>query len=159
MGTSKSGRYLNTKGSKTSPSHFAIVHSNEGRYDHDKVTKELRLVSGGHGQIGMNELEKYGIKYNIVETLPNGVRLGNIPRHMRRNERKGTHHAWFPKTWTDKDIKHAGQHITSLKLNKNKLTGTIWGVWKGVLVGVNREKGVIQSIYPAYKQPVKRRKN
>ena len=32
MGTSKSGRYLNTKGSGTSPSHFAIVHSNEGKY-------------------------------------------------------------------------------------------------------------------------------
>ena len=69
MGTSKNGRYLNTKGSARSVSDFALVHSNEGRYTKPSQKGErIRLASGGHGQTGMNQLDKYGIAYNIEKT-------------------------------------------------------------------------------------------
>ena len=74
MGTGKSGRYINTKGFGRSASDFAVVHSNEGKYTHPAKGQRIRLASGGHGQTGMNQLDKYGIKYNIVKTYPNGVR-------------------------------------------------------------------------------------
>ena len=79
MGTSKNGRYLNTKGSGRSVSDFSLVHSNEGTYTKpSRKGDRLRLVSGGHGQTGMDQLDKYGIKYNVVKTYPNGVRVGVI---------------------------------------------------------------------------------
>lgn len=37
MGTSKSGRYLNTKGSGRSVSDFALVHSSEGTFKWKQV--------------------------------------------------------------------------------------------------------------------------
>lgn len=90
MGTGKEGRYLNTKGSGRSVSEFALVHSTEGKYTKpSRKGDKLRLVSGGHGQVGMNQLDKYGIKYNIVMTYPNGVRVGNIPRHKKRAKANG----------------------------------------------------------------------
>ena len=69
MGTSKNGRYLNTKGSGRSVSDFALVHSDEGKYTKpSRKGDKLRLVSGGHGQTGMDQLDKYGIKYNVEKT-------------------------------------------------------------------------------------------
>lgn len=68
MGTSKSGRYLNTKGSGRSVSDFALVHSSEGAFTRSqirvngKMVIKLRLNNGGHGQKGMELLDKYGIK-------------------------------------------------------------------------------------------------
>ena len=70
MGTSKSGRYLNTEGAFKSVSDFALVHSVEGSFVKKrirvkgKVKSQLRLECGGHGQKGMDLLDKYGIKYN-----------------------------------------------------------------------------------------------
>ena len=70
MGTTKSGRNINTKGSGRSASDFAVVHSNEGSYRWTTgKNNHIRLDSGGHGQTGLNELQKYGIKYNIVNIL------------------------------------------------------------------------------------------
>ena len=80
MGTGRSGRYLNTRGSGRSVSDFAVVHSTEGRFVktqikvNGKVQQKPRIAAGGHGQSGMDLLDKYGIKYNIVKTYPNGVR-------------------------------------------------------------------------------------
>ena len=157
MGTSKSGRCMNTKGSGTSPSHFAVVHSNEGTYI--RGSKGFRLASGGHGQTGMNELKKYGIEYHIVKTYPNGVRVGYIPNHKRKEKRSGIGQSWFPKDWTSKDIKHAGEHVASLKGNRHVKDGvTIWGMWKGVRVCVIRTHGKIATIFPDSNQPTKRRK-
>ena len=59
MGTSKSGRYLNTKGSGRSVSDFALVHSSEGTFKwrqvkiNGQMKKQIRLASGGHSQKGM----------------------------------------------------------------------------------------------------------
>lgn len=90
MGTSKSGRYLNTKGSGRSVSDFAVVHSNEGdfvwRNIHikGKAVKQIRLANGGHGQRGMELLDKYGIEYHVTKIYPNGVRVGYVPDHKRK---------------------------------------------------------------------------
>lgn len=155
MGTSKSGRYLNTKGSGRRVSDFALVHSNEGSFTRSqtrvngKIVIKLRLNSGGHGQKGMELLDKYGIKYNIVKTYPNGVRVGNIPSHMRSYKRGGINQAWFPKSWREKDIRHAGEHVAGLKKNRHIPDGIkVYGVYKGVRVGIIKTHGKIATVFP-----------
>lgn len=157
MGTTKSGRVLNTKGAAGSASQFSVVHSNEGAYTKPPKKNQIRLKNGGHGQSGMNELDKYGIKYNVVKTYSNGVRVGNIPSHKNLKKQTGTGQAWFPKNWTSKDIKHAGEHVANLKRNRHVRDGVaIFGMWKGVRVGVIRTYGQIGTIFPDSKQPTNR---
>lgn len=150
MGTSKNGRYLNTKGAGHSVSDFALVHSDEGKYTRpSRKGDRLRLISGGHGQTGMDQLDKYGIKYNIEKTYPNGVRVGNIPDHKNPGKQKHMGQAWFPKSWTDKDIRRAGEHVAGLKGNRRVADGKkIYGVYKGVRVGVIRTNGKIATVFP-----------
>ncbi|MCD7731702.1 MAG: EndoU domain-containing protein [Oscillospiraceae bacterium] len=155
MGTSKNGRYLNTKGSGRSVSDFALVHSSEGAFVRSqvrvngKVEIKLRLNNGGHSQKGMNLLDKYDIKYNIVKTYPNGVRVGNVPNHMKRAKRKGMGQAWFPKSWSDKDIRRAGEHVAGLKGNRRISDGKIiYGTYNGVRVCVIRTNGKIATVFP-----------
>lgn len=150
MGTTKSGRYLNTKGSGRSVSEFALVHSNEGKFTIPSKKKDrLRLVSGGHGQAGMDLLDKHKIRYTVVKTYPNGVRVGNIPDHKNPRKRTGCKQSWFPKSWTAKDIRHAGEHVAGLKANRKAPSGIIiFGVYKGVRVGVIRTNGKIGTIFP-----------
>lgn len=166
MGTSKSGRYMNTKGSGTSVSDHALVHSSEGAFtrsqtrENGKVVIKLRLNNGGHSQKGLELLGKYGIKYNIVKTYPNGVRIGNVPNHKERGKTTGVGQSWFPKSWTEKDIRHAGEHVAGLKSNRHVPDGkTIYGVYKGVHVGVKRTHGKIATVFPDADQSsaVKRR--
>ena len=163
MGTTKSGRTLNTHGARGVASQFAVVHSNEGDYTHPLKGQKIRLKAGGHGQTGMNELDKYGIEYHVVHTYPNGVRVGYVPNHKDKQKQAGTNQTWFPKNWTSKDIKHAGEHVANLKSNKSKSIRDgqpIFGMWKGVRVGVIRTKGKIATIFPDVNQPYskKRRK-
>ena len=150
MGTSKNGRYLNTKGSGRSVSDFALVHSDEGKYTKpSRKGDRLRLVSGGHGQTGMDQLDKYGIKYNVEKTYSNGVRVGNIPNHKNPNKRKSMGQTWFPKSWTTKDIRHAGEHVAGLKGNRHVPDGkAVYGVYKSVRVGVIRTNGKIATVFP-----------
>ena len=155
MGTSKSGRYLNTKGSGRSVSDYALVHSSEGAFTRSqtrvngKLVIKLRLNNGGHSQKCMELLDKYGIKYNIVKTYPNGVRIGNIPNHKKPAKQTNVGQAWFPKSWTEKDIRHAGEHVAGLKGNRRIPDGkTIYGVYKGVRVGVKRTNGKIATVFP-----------
>ena len=155
MGTSKSGRYLNTKGSRRSVSDFALVHSSEGAFTRSQtrvngeMVIKLRLNNGGHSQKGMELLDKYGIKYNIVKTYPNGVRVGNVPSHKERSKKTGIGQSWFPKSWSDKDIRRAGEHVAGLKGNRRIPDGkTIYGVYKGVRVGVKRTNGKIATVFP-----------
>jgi len=155
MGTTKSGRYLNTKGSGRSVSDFALVHSNEGDFGRKQIringkpAIELRLANGGHGQAGMDLLDKYHIKYNITKTWANGVRVGNVPNHKNKMKAKHNMQSWFPTSWTAKDIKRAGEHVAGLKHNRRTSDGKpIYGVYKGVRVGVIRTKGKIATIFP-----------
>ena len=163
MGTSKNGRYLNTKGSGRSVSDFALVHSSEGAFTRSQtrvngeMVIKLRLNNGGHSQKGMELLDKYGIRYNIVKTYSNGVRIGNIPNHMQKAKRKEMGQAWFPKSWTDKDIRRAGEHVAGLKGNRRVADGKkIYGFYKGVRVGVIRTYGKIATVFPDSKQNKRR---
>lgn len=162
MGTGKSGRYLNTLGSGRSVSDFALVHSNEGTFTYTPKGHHIsKLKSGGHGQAGMDILDKQGIPYNVIKTYSNGVRVGNVPGHKDPNKRVGTGQAWFPKSWTEKDIRRAGEHVAGLKGNRRVPNGkTIFGVYKGVRVGVIRTNGKIATVFPDSDQTsaLKRRK-
>lgn len=150
MGTGKKGRYLNSKGSGRTVSVFALIHSSEGTFTYNNQTGKIsKLKSGGHGQKGMDLLDKAGIKYNVVKTYPNGVRVGNIPEHKDRSKRSGTGQSWFPKSWTDKDIKRAGEQAAGLKSNRHVPDGKIvYGTYKGVRVGVIRTNGKIATVFP-----------
>lgn len=84
-----------------------------------------------------------------------------MSRIISKKEKSGTGQAWFPKSWTAKDIKRAGEHVAGLKANRKVKDGsTMYGVYKGVRVGVKRTKGNISTIFPDSDQsPVlKRRK-
>lgn len=97
----------------------------------------------------MELLNKYGIKYNIVKTYPNGVRIGNIPNHKERSKKKGIGQSWFPQSWSEKDIRRAGEHVAGLKGNRCISDGkTIYGVYKGVRIGVKRTNGKIATVFP-----------
>lgn len=158
MGTTKSGRVLNTRGAAGSASQFAVVHSNEGAYTKPQKDNHIRLKSGGHGQTGFKELDKYGIEYHIVKTYPNGVRVGYVPDHKVPKKQSGINQAWVPAGWTTKDIKHAGEHVANLKRNKHVRDGVIvFGNWKGVRVGVIRTYGQIGTIFPDSNQQFKKR--
>lgn len=101
------------------------------------------------GQIGMNQLDKYGIKYNITKTYPNGVRIGNVPSHRDKRKAEESGQAWFPKSWTNKDIRRAGEHVAGLKGNRHIPDGkTVFGTYKGVRVGIMRTNGKIATIFP-----------
>lgn len=154
MGTSKSGRYLGTSGSRLSPSAYAIVHSNEGTFTKKtKGSSGIRLKGGGHGQDGMNLLDKYKIKYNIVTTYANGVRIGNVPNHKNKLKRTGANQTWFPASWTGAKIKAAAKYVAGLKKNKGAKDGqTITGTFDGVRVGVIMTNGQIGTIFPTVKQ-------
>ena len=160
MGTGKSGRYLNTRGSGRTVSDYALVHSSEGTFTYTpKEHRISKLKSGGHGQEGINLLEKHGIRYNIVKTYPNGVRVGNIPSHKDPRKRTGTGQTWFPKTWTKKDIRKAGEHVAGLRKNRHVPDGkNIFGTYKGVRVGVIRTHGKIATVFPDTKQVSVKRK-
>lgn len=155
MGTGKPGRYLNTRGSGRTVSEFAVVHSTEGRFVKTQVTVngkvqlKPRLAAGGHGQAGMDLLDKYHIEYHVVKTYPNGVRVGNVPWHKKPDKRDGIGQSWFPPSWTDKDIKRAGSHVAGLKGNRHIPDGVIvYGTYKGVRVGIMRTNGKISTVFP-----------
>lgn len=117
----------------------------------------LRLNNGGHGQKGMELLDKYGIKYNIVKTYPNGVRIGNIPNHMKKIKRTGIGQSWFPQSWSEKDIRRAGEHVAGLKSNRHVSDGEIiYGIYKGVRIGVIKTNGKIATVFPDSHQIARR---
>lgn len=149
MGTGESGRYYTSHGSKR-VHHGALIHSFDGNFSHDQKTGAvLKLKSGGHGQSAMDVMDKNGIAYNVVKTFPNGVRVGNIPSIKNKMKRTGTGMAWFPKSWTVKDMVRAGEHVSGLKSNRNAPDGvTMWGTYKGVRVGVIRTNGQIATVFP-----------
>lgn len=116
-----------------------------------------RLNNGGHSQKGMELLDKYGIKYNIIKTYPNGVRIGNIPNHMKKIKRTGIGQSWFPQSWSEKDIRRAGEHVAGLKSNRHASDGEIiYGTYKGVRIGVIKTNGKIATVFPDSHQIARR---
>jgi len=127
-------------------------------FDHNYIHKEWVKGSGGHGQSALDVMDQNGIKYNIAKTYPNGVRVGNIPSMHSKYKKTGTGMAWFPKNWTTRDMVRAGEHISGLKHNRGVKDGaTIWGVYKGVKVGVKKTNGQISTVFPAIIQPRRKR--
>ena len=160
MGTSRTGRILNTEGSRRTISEYALVHSNEGTYmnvNSKNPDKEpFRLQSGGHGEAMFRILKKHNIGYNIVNTYPNGVRIGTVENHKDTGKRLYNKQAWFPKEWTWKEILRAGEHVAALKRNKNAKDGEhMTGMWKGVKVMVIKRNGKPSTICPSLDQPNK----
>ncbi len=149
MGTGDSGRYYTSHGSKT-VHHGALIHSFDGRYSRDQKTgKLINIKTGGHGQSALEIMDKNGIKYNIVKTFSNGVRVGNIPGIKSKAKKTGTGMAWFPKNWSVKDMVRAGEHVSKLRGNRGVADGvTIWGTYKGVRVGVIKTHGQVATVFP-----------
>ena len=149
MGTGESGNYYTSENSDV-VDHVAIIHSIDGEYTHDpKTGRPQKLRSGGHGQSSMTIMASNGIEYNVVHTYENGVRIGNVPNHKSKRKRTGTAQTWFPESWTTQDIVKAAEHVVSLKHNHGFSDGeTMWGTYKGVLVGVITTDGRIASIFP-----------
>lgn len=136
---------------KESISNSAIIHSSKGNY-----TRTNRLRSGGHGQEAINYMDKNNIEFNIVKTYPNGVRVGNVPAHKDKIKQTKTNQSWFPKNWTRKDIKKAGQIVAIGKKypdGKTKHRKT-----NGIDVGIIRTNGKIATIFPLDKQENKKRR-
>lgn len=159
MGSGISGRYYGTHGSKWLH-HKSLIHSLEGEYTQNPKTKKYQnLKNGGHGQDAIDLMDKLGIKYNIVKTYKNGVRVGNVTNHKKPDKRSGISQSWFPKSWTQKDVVKAAEHVSRLKSNRGTPDGKImWGTWKGVRVGVMKTNGNIATVFPDSKQPNNGRK-
>lgn len=89
----------------------------------------------------------------------NGVRVGHVIDHKNPLKQKSMGQSWFPKEWTGKDIKHAGEHVANLKGNRHSQNGVaVYGMWKGVRVGVIRTHGKIATVFPDSKQPIKKKR-
>lgn len=153
MGTGESGNYYTSGGSDT-VHHGALIHSIDGEYTHNQATgRPERLKSGGHGQAAMDLMDENGIDYNVVKTYENGVRVGNVPHHKVKRKQTGTAQTWFPKSWTTNDVVKAGEHVASLKSNQGAADGTtMWGIYKGIRVGVIKTGGKVATVFPAEDQ-------
>jgi len=159
MGTGDSGRYYTSHGSRR-VHHGALIHSFDGKFSRNPRTGKIQNIkSGGHGQSALDFMDRHGIRYNIVKTYPNGVRVGNIPSIKDRIKRVGTGMAWFPKSWTQRDMVRAGEHVSRLKANRHVQDGVIaWGTYKGVRVGVIKTHGQIATVFPDSRfQPMRKR--
>ena len=160
MGSGRSGRYYTTHGSRMIH-HKALIHSLEGEYTTpSKKGVPIRLKSGGHGQDAIDFMNKNGIKYNIVKTYKNGVRVGNVPNHWKdKSKRSGTGQSWFPKSWGQKDVVNAAEHVLGLKHNSHAKDGIkLYGKYKGVWVVVIKTHGTVGSIFPDSNQSDKHRR-
>lgn len=158
MGSGESGRYYTSHGSNR-VHHGALIHSFDGRFTRNPRTGKIQNIkSGGHGESALEVMGKNGIKYNIVKTYLNGVRVGNIPSIKDRAKKQGTGMAWFPKTWTTRNMVRAGEHVSGLKHNRGVKDGVIiWETYKGVRVGVIKTNGQVATVFPdARYQPVRK---
>ena len=130
----------------------AIIHSSLGEFTTGNKTHPPRFDSGGHGEENIRELNRRGIKFNIVKTFPNGVRIGNVPTHKQPFKRKKNGQAWFPKNWTRKTIKNAGEKTINSRPYKLPDGRIMFGAHKKVKIGVIRNNGIVRTIFPCYKQ-------
>lgn len=133
-------------------SNKAVVHSSLGEFKKGDHKTPPHMKSGGHGEENIQRLKQLGIKYNIVEQYPNGVRLGNIPSHWKKTQRTGTGHTWFPKSWTRRTIKNAAEKVANSIKYKLPDGYKMFGTYRNVKVAVIRTKGKIATVFPYYKQ-------
>ncbi len=129
-------------GSKEKISNKALEHSSKGEF----TKNSNRLKGGGHGQENIDYMNENNIDYNIVKEYSNGVRVGNVPKHIHYVKQNGINQAWFPKKWDRKKIKKAGQLVSrGAKLNDGQVKT---GHYENVNVGIVRTNGKIATIFP-----------
>nr|WP_286674583.1 EndoU domain-containing protein [Clostridium sp. ZBS4] len=128
----------------------ALNHSSVGDFTYNpKTGKVSKMKGGGHGQANIDFLDANGLKYEVVDTYPNGVRVGNVADHKVKAKRTGSNQSWFPESWTESDIVNAGEYVGNLKENINAVDGFIsYGEVNGVRVGVIRTNGQISTVFP-----------
>ena len=111
-----------------------------------------RLNGGGHGQENINHFIANGIDFNIMHTFENGVRTGNIPRHISKSKREGVAQSWFPASWGRDEIEAAGKHVANLHGVDNYKHGTtLFADYNGVRVGIfvdNSQTSRVGTIFP-----------
>lgn len=77
------------------------------------------------------------------------MRVGSIPDHKDKRKARSNNQSWFPKSWTEKDIRRAGEHVAGLKGHRHVPDGkAVYGVYKGVRVGVIKTNGKIATVFP-----------
>lgn len=129
-----------------------LKHANIGSFKYSGP-KPIIQKNGGHGEDNINYLKSKKIDYEVIIEYNNGVRKGNISIHKVGKQKNKGEHAWFPKNWTAKTIKAAGQYVMSLKKNKKRKDRQPYtGYYKGVKVGTYTNKGFVSTIFPWYIQ-------
>lgn len=136
-------------GPKEKISKSTMKHATLGEFNTNN-----RLVSGGHSQRNINELEKRRQKFNIVKTYSNGVRVGNVENHKKIMKQVGTNQSWFPKHWNDIKIKHAAQVVARGPKLPDGHTKS--GIYDNVNVGIIRTNSEISTIFPMSPQKNKK---
>ncbi|MDU1315435.1 MAG: hypothetical protein E6940_15550, partial [Clostridium septicum] len=72
-------------------SESALKHSSVGDFTYNpKTGKVSKMKGGGHGQANIDFLDANGLEYEIVDTYPNGVRVGNVADHKVKAKRTGS---------------------------------------------------------------------
>ncbi len=129
-------------GSKEKISNKTLEHSSKGEF----TKNSNRLISGGHGQENIDYMNENNIEYNIVKEYNNGVRVGNVPKHISRHKQRGINQSWFPKKWDRNKIKKAGQVVSRGAKLKDGQVKT--GHYDNVNIGIMRTNGKIATIFP-----------
>ena len=136
------------------PDKKAMNHSIIGDYiSPSKEFSNGRLGGGGHTVQAMTEMNRRGISYNVIRTGNNGVIFGNVPDHKEKFKKTGERQTWFPKNWTEHDIRAAGIYVA----NKGSVPASAKyareAVYKNVNVRTDLTNGRIATINPSYNQP------
>ena len=157
MGSGRSGLYSSLAQSASGRASISIpvstiTHASIGEYPKNAN----RLKSGGHSQANIEEMERRGIKYVIKKTFPNGVRLGYVPNHYeKRRQGLGKNQIgqlWFPKSWTEGDIRKAGKAVLKAYKGRIKNGSMVTGWYNGVKVGIIVRNRQIKTIFPTKEQ-------
>lgn len=132
-----------------------IIHSEIGEFaGPNNVYQSLepgKMRSGGHGQRNLDYLDKLGKDYTIEYTFRNGVRTGHIKQHKNGGKKSGVGQSWFPDNWTAKDIEEAARYV--IQSNRTIYNATmdgipVFGIYKGVRVGVMKTNGKFSTAFP-----------
>lgn len=108
-----------------------LDHTTKGVFTKLKnPNKPISLKNGGtpdkgfHSESSFAVLNANGTPGKVTETLPNGVRIGNIELHKDKTKSESNGQTWFPKDWTDDDILEAATAVLNKPLSVNNLKYT-----------------------------------
>ena len=101
-----------------------------------------RLASGAHAYKCIENVTNKGCNCHVTGEFSNGVKVGYVENHvLKTKDGKGKREnsdigqSWFPKTWSDDDIRNAGTYVANNKevWDETKRFGA--GVYNGVRIG------------------------